>query len=99
VVGSGGPSRANSQDQDDHTLGHIAELTFSHDPLIWLAGTLHPMLKLAVAFWQFSFDDACPSWNTKRGTKKDGLTDLEFLARHYASSAKMIIVLTLRINR
>ena len=34
-----------------------------HDPLIWLAGTLHPILKLAIAFWQFSCDDVCPSWN------------------------------------
>jgi hypothetical protein len=67
--------------------------------LMWLVGALHAILKLAVAFWQFSFDDAFPSWNTKRGTKKDGLIDLEFVARHYASSAKMIIVLTLRINR
>jgi hypothetical protein len=31
VVGSGEPSRANSQDQDDHTLGHVAQLAFSYD--------------------------------------------------------------------
>jgi hypothetical protein len=49
---------------------------------MWLIGTFHVIRELAVAFWQSSCDDVCPSWNAKGGTKKHSLTDPELMCRH-----------------
>ena len=63
-------------------LRHVDQLTFSHDAFMRLVGAFHAILKLAVAFWQFPFDDTCASSNAKRGTKEHGLADLEFIGLH-----------------
>ena len=44
-------------------LRYVTQLTFPHDPLMWFVGAFHAVLKLAVAFWQFSCDGACASCN------------------------------------
>jgi hypothetical protein len=47
-------------------------------PLMWLVGTFHAILKLAVTFRQFFGDDVCASWNVPvKWIKKHDRRDLE----------------------
>jgi hypothetical protein len=87
AVGSSGPSRPTAKIKTINTLGHVAQLTFSYDALVWLAGAFHSIQKLAIAFWQLSCDNVCASWKVYRRSKKHGLTDLELMCGHGVRSA------------
>ena len=73
-------------------LRHVAQITFSHDPLMQLVGALHAILELAVMFWQFFSDDVCAPWNVEGGRKKHSLTDLELIKRHDTPSPNHNII-------
>jgi hypothetical protein len=60
---AGGPYTLTAKIKTITTLGHVAQLTFSYDALVWLAGAFHSIQKLAIAFWQLSCDNVCASWN------------------------------------
>ena len=68
----------------DSELRYVAQLTFTHDPLIGLVDAFHLILKFAVTFWQFFSNDVCASWNiqARGGSEKHSLTDLELISRH-----------------
>jgi hypothetical protein len=69
---------------------------------MWLVGTFHSILELAVTFWQFFSDDVCASWNflARKRSKKHSLTDLELISRHDVPANQIIILpITAKMGR
>ena len=75
----------------DSELRYVAQLTFTHDPLIGLVDAFHLILKFAVTFWQFFSDDVCASWNVQaRGGSKKQQSDRSGTYKSAWSSFKLV---------